>query len=745
MTYGFPGLYDRPEDIPVYGYGSYHHQSTFISSLRTLFRNLFRLVNTGEWLSILLLLVTLGIAVYSVQQAKWVSSQLPLLFILILAVSSTVLLLKLNINRRIKIGAAAGLLFLVLLWQAVKLAHGQSILQALSADPNESTIHFALFLLVVTWLSGAVSTWFVLHKYNAWLPAGIGAAIIMVNLSNLSPDSYVILPVYLGFAFIMIGITWYVKSRHEATQNSSYYAQRTTTLIIISIMLFSLLASLAAWFVPVKTIEQIGFDADSQLMANLQKNWLNVFASVPSKWRTIRYSDQKALLFDAPLDNRSTVIFKISSPQPAYWRIQRYDEYDGKGWNRFSEQLGSTIEAGSRSDSGLFPDSRKEITYTIETFAKVDILLLAGEFISADIPVQFTTVDQTSDDITSVVSTHLIQPRQTYSATVSVNIANGSQLAGAGSDYPEWVMQHYLKLPDNLPSRISNLAAAITDNVSNAYEKAVAVQKYLNGYRYNEDAKSPSRLGDEVDSFLFLQREGVCTDFATAMVVMLRSLGIPSRFVTGYAPGEFEESSGSFIIRGRDYHAWPEVYFPGYGWIEFEPTPGTVVNLGIASSGSDMPNYYELFPYPVDSGSGTLPDISPYLPVKSRLNYVLPVIIFLLLAAALGSIIWIFVNRAYRNLRMSGDAVSVYAKMCRLASFAGGTPFISETPLEYCRRLAGLVPAGAEPIRNIAVLYTQSRFSPKKNLADTDLVRLQKAWIELYPLLFKRRLPWNRQ
>lgn len=746
MSYGVPGLFDRPEDVPVYGFGSYHHRTEFTENVRNLFRYTLRLAHTGEWLSILLLFVTLGIAAYSVQQAKWVSSQLPLLVVLLFSVFITALLIKISLPKKAKLIIAPILLLLMLYWQAVQLADGQSVFRVLASSPNENTIHFAIFLLFVTWVSGAVSTWLMLLKDNAWLPAGIGAAIILVNLSNLSSDYFIILPVYLGIALIMIGVTRFSSSRHDLLKNGGYLTKRTAMLLTVSVLIFSLFAAFASWFIPVKPIEQVGFDADSQLMADMQKNALNVFASVPSKWRTIRYTDQKTLSFDAPLDNRAAIIFIVSSPQPSYWRIQRYSQYNEKGWSGLPEQLGATLEAGARAESETLLAGRREITYTIETHAKADVLLLAGEFISADVPVRLSTPTQYPSDVTSVIATHLIQPHQTYTATVSVNIANGGQLSGAGTDYPEWITNNYLQLPDNLPRRIGDLALAITDNVNSPYEKAAAVQKYLNGYKYNPDVKSPSRLGDETDVFLFQQKEGVCTDFASAMVVMLRSIGIPSRLVTGYAPGEFDESTGTFIIRGRDYHAWPEVYFPGYGWIEFEPTPGSVVDLGITSGNTYNPNYYELFPpYPIDSGSITIPNISPGNTAAKRPNYIFPVIIILLFAFAVGSIIWIFANRAYRNLRLSGDAVTVYDKMCRLASSSGASPFISETPLEYCRRLAAMVPVGAEPIWNIAVLYTQSRFSPKKDLPDSDLVRLQKAWVELYPLLFKRRLPWSRQ
>jgi hypothetical protein len=278
------------------------------------------------------------------------------------------------------------------------------------------------------------------------------------------------------------------------------------------------------------------------------------------------------------------------------------------------------------------------------------------------------------------------------------------------------------------------------------YNQALAIQDYLRGLKYNRDARSPSSRGDETDVFLFIQKEGVCTDFATAMAVLLRSLGVPARLATGYLPGEYDKSISGYLVRGKDYHAWPEVYFPGYGWIEFEPTPGSTIDTDITVGGGGGYTPEQYYPWDYYGGGD-----STYVPSAStnntrpKPNMVLPIIVGILLMALIAGILWMLFNRLYHSLRLSGDATGVYTKMCRLASLVGVGPEVSETPFEFCRRLAMEFPEGTLSIDSIVALYSEARFSPRKDLGDDQLVRLQKSWVELYPVLFKRRLPWKRR
>jgi hypothetical protein len=148
--------------------------------------------------------------------------------------------------------------------------------------------------------------------------------------------------------------------------------------------------------------------------------------------------------------------------------------------------------------------------------------------------------------------------------------------------YPQEITEAYLQLPPNLPQKIKQLAERITDGLDNPYAKATAIEHYLRStYTYSLDKPTlPAPNEDFVYHFLFVDQTGYCDHFSTAMVIMLRSVGIPARWVKGFAPGEVTTPSPSIQtirtveVRAKDAHSWAEVYFPSAGWIPFEPTPG---------------------------------------------------------------------------------------------------------------------------------------------------------------------------
>ena len=145
-------------------------------------------------------------------------------------------------------------------------------------------------------------------------------------------------------------------------------------------------------------------------------------------------------------------------------------------------------------------------------------------------------------------------------------------LRSAPANYPEPVGRIYLQLP-RLDPRVKPLADVIASRSGNAYDKAMAIEQYLDShYAYTLDLSGPP-AHDPLANFLFTRRSGQCEYFASAMAIMLRAEGIPARYVTGFAPGQYNDVGGDYIIRESDAHAWVEVYFPGYGWITFDPTP----------------------------------------------------------------------------------------------------------------------------------------------------------------------------
>jgi hypothetical protein len=148
--------------------------------------------------------------------------------------------------------------------------------------------------------------------------------------------------------------------------------------------------------------------------------------------------------------------------------------------------------------------------------------------------------------------------------------------------YPQEITEAYLQLPPNLPQKIKQLAEQITVGLENPYAKAAAIEQYLRStYRYSLDKPTqPASNEDFVSHFLFVDQNGYCDHFSTAMVIMLRSAGVPARWVKGFAPGEVitpsqtNQTMRTVEVRAKDAHSWAEVYFPFAGWIPFEPTPG---------------------------------------------------------------------------------------------------------------------------------------------------------------------------
>ncbi len=171
----------------------------------------------------------------------------------------------------------------------------------------------------------------------------------------------------------------------------------------------------------------------------------------------------------------------------------------------------------------------------------------------------------------AVYDLDLDHPINRYDAESQLPEIDSDELRLAANTAPAG-MDQYLKLPP-LDVRISKLAEEITAPAPSNYDKAVAVEQYLSThFRYTLELPS-SVPQDPLANFLFERKKGHCEYFASSMAVMLRSLLIPSRIVTGFRGGEFNDLTGQYVVRASDAHSWVEAYFPGSGWISFDPTP----------------------------------------------------------------------------------------------------------------------------------------------------------------------------
>ena len=135
-------------------------------------------------------------------------------------------------------------------------------------------------------------------------------------------------------------------------------------------------------------------------------------------------------------------------------------------------------------------------------------------------------------------------------------------------------IQRYLALPPGIPMRVLELASELTGGAPTPLDRIRIIESYLRKIPYTLDLPAPPVDRDIVDYFLFDLKKGYCDYYATAMVVMARAIGVPARLAMGYASGSYDSANQRYLVTEADAHSWAEIYFPGYGWVEFEPTGG---------------------------------------------------------------------------------------------------------------------------------------------------------------------------
>jgi transglutaminase-like putative cysteine protease len=186
----------------------------------------------------------------------------------------------------------------------------------------------------------------------------------------------------------------------------------------------------------------------------------------------------------------------------------------------------------------------------------------------------FVRASDTSLDPLLFRASPVIRAGETYQVKSLDYNPTEKQLREAGVDYPAWVAERYLQLPDNLSARVIELAQELTKSQATPYDKAKAVTNYLREeIRYTTTMPEPPFGRNTLEWFLLDYKQGYCNYYATAEVILLRAVGIPARLAVGFAQGEGDVAQPDlWSVRIKDAHAWPEVYFPGASWVQFEPT-----------------------------------------------------------------------------------------------------------------------------------------------------------------------------
>jgi transglutaminase-like putative cysteine protease len=253
---------------------------------------------------------------------------------------------------------------------------------------------------------------------------------------------------------------------------------------------------------------------------------------------------------------------------PFYWRSQTFDYYNGHGW-------GASVvsQADYPANRPLFdPPASGDtslLTQQVQRLQRVgvfeDTVFVSGELSSLDQPSH--AIWRAAGDLVGAQTQASVYRAESRLPSLTI-----SQLRLAGTDYPAAIRDRYLQLPDSLPPRVTNLALDLTAAQPTPYDQVLALQAWLHNFPYTLLVPAPPADRDAVDFFLFDLQKGYCDYYASAMTVMARAAGIPARLVTGYTRGTFDGVSGRFVVTAANAHSWVEIYFPIYGWVEFEPT-----------------------------------------------------------------------------------------------------------------------------------------------------------------------------
>jgi len=341
-----------------------------------------------------------------------------------------------------------------------------------------------------------------------------------------------------------------------------------------------------------------------------------------------------------------------------------------------------------------------------------------------------------------------------YQLTASVSSADPEDLRLVEEDYPTWAWVRYAQLPDDMPPRVEQLAREITAGADNPYDKAKAVEAWLKtNLTYNLAIDPPPFGSDGVDHFLFESREGYSEYFGSAMTVLMRSLDIPARMTTGYTTGNLVDGSNLYLVSDRHSHGWSEVYFPGYGWIPFEPTPGKRIPVvvppeereamaalrasadgsgdlpceieedceeaGISLDGSNLPN----------RGGATTPLLAA---VRAAMPWAIGIGGFLLILTASGWLAWRIL------LATPADVSATYRRLRRLGRLASLTPAQHQTPHQWATAVADALPEQRPAVRRIVDAYALRTYAGRSDVAENaDDGHVADAWRDVrFPLLW---------
>lgn len=661
-------------------------------------------------------------------------------------------------------------------WSELWLRLGEWVEAAVTGATSSDPIPFVLLLVMLVWAMAYVSAWAVVRWQNAWAAVVPGGFVLLTNISYLPGQPSFSFIVFLFAAVLIVARMHYLQAAIRWRNERVNLPDFMSLEVLFAGVWVGLILILAAWFIP--TANDWGPIADRWIALVQPVNDRldrigRLFVGISSKKPLPAHAFGDTLPLRGKLSLSSTMLMEVTAPTAANLRGAVYDRYTGNGWRVSSASrvplLGTSVDAAQFGTPLTRTQVRQAVPITVKVVGEMPDrrLLSAGDPLATSVDAE-ALAGATLQDLIGLVPGKRVQPGIGYRTAGTISVAAVPTLLTSGRDYPPEILQRYTQLPDGLPPQIATLARSIAGNAQQPYEVARRVEQYLrDNYLYDLTVLDPPPLRDAVDYFLFDSKRGYFDYHASAMAVLLRTLGIPTRIATGFAldDADLNSATKAYEVSELRAWAWPEVYFVGLGWVEFNPTPtrppvarplddAALLRARDAAGGVGLGEEFEallLSEIEVDNratvgwpnaagreGLGMLGAL-----VVRLLTLLVMLGVVLLVLGVAGRLTW---EWEFRGLT---PGVRRWGKVQRLAGWAGLGSRATRTPIESTRDLATAVdgPAG---LRRLAASFTAERYGGRPREESEEQAReleddYRRVRTTLVRLLARRVIPWRRR
>ena len=624
------------------------------------------------------------------------------------------------------------------------------------------------FVIILTLTVSLISFYAVLSTIrwkNPWLALLPPGFVLLTNISYLSYSKNVELIIFLFIAILLIVQINFMRSLEKWHVEHRPWPEHISIQIIFLGIATSFILVTFAWLTPTfnnwKPVDTYFENVTSPLQERFE--WFNrVFAGVSSKRDLPVHSFGETMPLQASISLSNTDLMEIETISPGNFKAAIYDEYTGFGWRTSDTIL--VDSSGTTIDAALFGTSLtqsqlrepRSLTVTILNPIPNRRLLFHGEPIASDINTK-NVINTQSNDIIGVTPKDRLKPNMTYTTVGAISVAPIQSILSTSLDYPSHIKEHYLQLPNSLPTSIKMLATDIASTAEHPYISARKIEDHLRrNYPYTLDVNRPPPRSDVIENFLFTEKRGYFDHHASAMTILLRTIGIPSRIATGFTldTNSFDTSSKSYKISEIHSWSWPEVYFPELGWIEFNPTP----NRPLVQR-TNQPNWSpdslalgtEILPFEEEDDDDELLDElntssplgiseigdsteSNILTVKNILQVLIFCAVLGLTLIAITFIIWGIWLYLFRKVPPNQR---YWAKIQYLAKWAGLPLIANQTPLEWSDLISKSV-GNASHFRVLATSYNAVRYGNPETTYTSNEVALISSYNEIKKILLQR-------